>query len=295
MRFFVIGFIGCLLVGLSYILFFSEKDVAKNSDGSEGHAVLRENVTTGESSDPISRETIGKADEFIPHWRDVPFLAAEFQRIFVENFVTNGGEEESVKHVLAKTDELRDAGNFGKVPDAISKMKNNGMAVSNEADRLFQDVLYAEHFHIAGLLNIQIENWREWESKRLTNDYHFPHDRIRELPLGYSPEMHLSNMIGERKGHSFPSEFLEEAAAIRDLHVRESGAIELERYIMLASIQRTIRDVEVEVLPREWDEAVSELLPAYESVLEAAQDIEERYLGSLRMLLLENGYEVKNF
>jgi hypothetical protein len=285
----------CVLVILARIL-LNEGDAPLDTLSDLSPPGVHNHASAGEDlGGTISRESQEPSSVDLIYWRDYPNLASEFQRHFIDDFVTNGGEEATVQHVLSKTEQRKALGKWNQIPDAVSQMTADGLMLGDSIEELFKDVVYGEDFHAAGLLKLQSEAFREWKANSSNPAYHLATDRLINYPLCYPPELHFLHMVGKKEGVEFSSELLSQAAELRNLYVRESAAIELERYLMLASIIRVERKLSLDIPSLEWNDAVSELLPSYENVLESSRDVDSRYSGGLRSLLSENGYEIVNY
>jgi hypothetical protein len=282
-----------LLVSLVFLEDWENPYGVQDNGDSKRPEIVEPPSTMKPSETGVLREPIGAPEESSITWRDQLHLMPEFQRIFSEIYVVEGGEQFAKEYVAMRTREMRELGKLRPVKSALEQLKAFNMAFNEQSFALFEDVVWAEHFHIAGLLSQQQQNWRKW--KKSLDEGHlrnFPLDRVAKYPLNFPPELHLALMTGGQSSQSLPTEILVQAAGIRDRFVRDAGAIELERYLMLGAIQQTERASSMSIPASEWEEAMCVLLPPYLGVREGQESIERSYMNELQALLIENGYEI---
>lgn len=286
----------CLLAPLGLLIIWESPDAKQGEDDSSITEIAEPSSSISIFDVGLIRDSIDPPSEVSLTWRDQLHLMPEFQRRFWEIFVTEGGEQRAKKHVEESTRYRIDTDNWSDVSSALEGIENAKMAFSNQTTYLFDDVVYVEYSHIAGLLNQQIQNWKKWQvcldEGHLRN---YPLDRVAKYPLNFPPELHLALMTGGAGAQALPSEILAQAAGIRDRFVRRAGAIELERYIMLGAISQTVRESSISIPSGEWEEAISVLLPSYLGVREAEARVEQGYIYELQSLLFENGYEISAY
>jgi hypothetical protein len=240
----------------------------------------------------VFRSDLGSDIDTALHWSEQLNQAAEFQRLFDEDFITNGGDEELVQYVLDATREMKTVGNWNRVQENLAALEDRGMAFSELSYSLFEDVLFVEYQEVGNLLFFQKSQWDEWLKARSDEHFHFPSLRMENSPLYFPPEMHLAQLTGENGGREFSADLLLEAAMIRDQAIRNYAALELERYLMIGSINQVIKDMKINIPLEEWDEAVSSFLPPYLNVIESKKEIGHGYAMALSILLVTNGYDI---
>lgn len=273
--------------------FLLENDIGSNSDfiGEASNEIDPSDIEDG-SSMLLQRDPILEKDAGPLSWQEQLDLSEAFQLRFIELFITEGGEAFSKDYVDQKTLLFREGGFWSDLPNAISDMKSCGMAFSEKSAARFEDVVFAEHYHAAGLLHTQQRKWTQWVREQGMKDFDDPLSRLKVVPLNFPPEMHFAAMMGAENLESVSPEALIRAAEIRDQFVREHARVELERFLMLGSINQTIRELGILTPNGDWEEAVCTFLPSYQRVRDSMSGLEEGYVSELRMLLLAEGFEL---
>jgi hypothetical protein len=132
-------------------------------------------------------------------------------------------------------------------------------------------------------LYFQRNEYDKWSRSLRDGEPSFP-DFMEKHPLRYPPELHFAFLTGDVDPGRIPPEVLAEAAALRDRLIHESGMLQREKFLMMPSINTTVRDLGIDIPAGEKEEALTAWIPAYSSVMDRLADLDRRYLEGLRVI-----------
>ena len=281
------------LVGVS--LLFQVGCFSKEAGQNEylGNEKIPEGILGTEVSlqSEVVREVVGNeaGAKVARNWRDVPGLKNKFQELFTKYFVTNKGEETERARLKAVTLKMKATNNWNRISGALEVLENAGMATSEFTATAFLGVEVGEYHPIANILNRQITNFRDWETKREGDSYQFPISKFHDYPLDFPPEMYFAEASGNPSNNDWDLSLLEQAAEIRDRSIRSYSKLMEERSIMLGSAYAALNDLSVEIPLGEMNDALAELSPYYMELERKIEEVKLQYSQSLASLFSSSG------
>lgn len=286
----VVGILGIGILGLALLSVPEAYAEARDVSPKFEPDVL--DLNTGISVEQINRRRATSPSKQVANWRESPEMQAEFKRIFLESFYANGGEERAIRSIIDNTQRLKDAGNWRYVSAAITAMRESGLSMADDTEELFSGLLSPEYHGVGNVFHNQLKEYREWVSTRSTEHFHFPESRLVDYPMIFPPEMHFAYFSGNLSGGEYSNELLAKAAVLRDQSIREYARHILDKTVVLPSIAGASASSGLYFQGSERDEALALLLPTYQNISVAIDEVQTNYSGALRELFASYGYIV---